>query len=1475
MEVKSETTSKDATDSSGSNFRPISWVLDGLPPNVVVWEKIVEKSAEVRQALSTRRNTLEASRKAEMEAKRRAEEAMEEDEEGQQEKGPDPILEAARAAAETEKNKPMPSDPLPTFVFQLKDGLPDYALLMHRLYLMGYGPLKDVPRLVKHDNLVPAMEPMTDSQAAPTADDTTEAPPDLPASNVTFDPMPAPGPEVDYVLNWIRQFEAEWGKTTEFLGKTTSAYGYPAMFSDLDIGGKSYDDLYREISIAIQKPLQRPAKESSQDELDEKADAEAEAFAEGGLEDYKPPGEEEGEEEEAEEEEEEAKEEAEEGEEEEEEMQPEEDPSRGPTRQLGRTSYFCPVALREFQIMKPGDPEVVAEYLGKAYYFGTEEDRAKFLLEPTKYVDRGIQRPIKLPPLRICLLGPTGSGKSLHGRQLATRLNLIHISFPQLLQDIMLAKLHRNVGAQYADDKPIPLRVMPDLEEAVAKALALRENPDAEEAEPDPVGDAEPEALPEIPLNAHEQAIRSHLQDDEELPRESLDLLLKKFWATEPYMSSGIVLEGFPRNGEDVTYMQESNLFPDLCIAFMAEAEDIVSRLLPPRLAKWKIKQARLEANKKIEIEWKKARRLRLYEARKKQIMTELAVKRKAKLEEMRAKAKSPRPKSGDEEEEEQEPEENDDEDNILDEVNVDEMLTEEFPAKEEMEIESEETEAEATERLTEEITEQLETEIANADEVLEALTEIRIPHVTVKAADSITRVRFRLIKRIKSMIVNRQSLFERVYPLKPLEAERLVSSGFKHLSAFGKWCPVTWQDQMACRLPVPSVLSPLQHSRVKATALGPLPGTPLVELGVPKKRPTCAAVFREYVFWFQTPADRKKFIDNPLIYLQHKQLPLTHQPLRLAVIGAPKSGKTQLAKRIAKELGIVHLSASAAVNWILKSPSHQRTFLVEKIRDCIRGGNQLYDCLTAGAINVALMTPLAHYVLDGFPVTSEQAERLFDLNVRPILIIDLIARNSSDQVELVSRAIADAEKAMAALSPPVKEGSMNEEEEEMEEGEEAKVQTLEQRFGIPPLEVDIIQTQTLKQLALAEADKARKAWFKQHTGLLSEIVCTENRWIIYRKTQELITHRMAHVQEYLWSISRGKAASVAELGITPQEFEKQLSEFGYYCPVRLADDAELFDTADEVTCPQEIRLPVPSDKLDSALSSIIQPCVRHETGEANEEVENIKLCPTVYSEFRFGVEYNGKYYRVAGPRELEKFLANPERYLPPAASRKLPPPEEIPKRLIVDSDLLSRDQFPAQLCLRGYCSVCFQRSGLRYEGLVVGSKEFKAVLNGQLYAFCKRECLMEFLHKPWLYAHLRLPHKLPPAICPLSVRDLPLPGYLEQTVAYALRTALAICAQFRPKFPFISPRRSALIYTALQLKALNPQSPELFRKRAKERVENFEESCRLIEQLAAIMPIRFVNERDRSRELSTRLQRFLALRGKQDTADVWMEPVG
>ncbi len=72
------------------------------------------------------------------------------------------------------------------------------------------------------------------------------------------------------------------------------------------------------------------------------------------------------------------------------------EPSRGPNRKLGQTSYFCPVAYRDQRVLKPGDPEIVASYKGLAYYFGGEAEMAKFMQNPEKYVDDGIQDPLKV-----------------------------------------------------------------------------------------------------------------------------------------------------------------------------------------------------------------------------------------------------------------------------------------------------------------------------------------------------------------------------------------------------------------------------------------------------------------------------------------------------------------------------------------------------------------------------------------------------------------------------------------------------------------------------------------------------------------------------------------------------------------------------------------------------------------------------------------------------------------------------------------------------------------------------------------------------------------------------------------------------------------------------------------------------------------------------------------------------------------------
>ncbi len=45
---------------------------------------------------------------------------------------------------------------------------------------------------------------------------------------------------------------------------------------------------------------------------------------------------------------------------------------------------------------------------------------------------------------------------------MANRLDVIHVSFTQILQDMMFKKLGRNIGGQFSDEKDIPKKVMPE-----------------------------------------------------------------------------------------------------------------------------------------------------------------------------------------------------------------------------------------------------------------------------------------------------------------------------------------------------------------------------------------------------------------------------------------------------------------------------------------------------------------------------------------------------------------------------------------------------------------------------------------------------------------------------------------------------------------------------------------------------------------------------------------------------------------------------------------------------------------------------------------------------------------------------------------------------------------------------------------------------------------------------------------------------
>merc|ERR1711872_59311 len=114
---------------------------------------------------------------------------------------------------------------------------------------------------------------------------------------------------------------------------------------------------------------------------------------------------------------------------------------------FGETKNFCPVALKDDEVLWPGNSEIAAKYREKVYYFSTAEARDAFLANPAQHLPIG--KPFTPPALRMLLIGAKGSGKTLHGKLLARKFNVFHISFKDRLQELILHKTKKRIGPDY------------------------------------------------------------------------------------------------------------------------------------------------------------------------------------------------------------------------------------------------------------------------------------------------------------------------------------------------------------------------------------------------------------------------------------------------------------------------------------------------------------------------------------------------------------------------------------------------------------------------------------------------------------------------------------------------------------------------------------------------------------------------------------------------------------------------------------------------------------------------------------------------------------------------------------------------------------------------------------------------------------------------------------------------------------------
>eukprot|EP00731_Ephydatia_muelleri_P001087 Em0001g1087a len=956
----------------------------------------------------------------------------------------------------------------------------------------------------------------------------------------------------------------------------------------------------------------------------------------------------------------------------------------------GDSGRFCPVALKESGVLWPGRRDIAVKYREKLYCFSSQANKEMFEKNPTVYTAG--DSPLQLPPIRLFLLGAKGSGKTTLGRQLAEKLGIFHISFREYLQNQILSKM-----------KKPPLVDGDDWENNEEPAEAAAEEGVEEKKEGD-----ELDADVKVPLDSDEAAIRSYLMHGDPLQEGTIEKFTLQFWKDEPYKSTGFILEGFPSNGDELQLLCNKGLFPDAAVFLHVESKHIVERMLPGKMEIWKRKRNKLLEKKALA----KEKKIKEWEADKLSRRTEITKDYEKKLAEKAAHKEKDEEDAEDEEEEE---------DSSLEEYKerLAEIDAEEMPAEDEEE--EGESEADAKERLRAAITEAYEQQTESLSSLKDVFSELMIDHRMVEAGRKVSVVMYSLCHTLSRYTTERNGMLAKCTPLNGEVAKKLLVSGYKLASRFHKWCPVKLCDEDQTTLPPDLIL-----------------------------KQQCPVIYQKRIYYLSSPAARDNFVSDPERYIRQRP-PGSLIPIRLAIMGPPKSGKTTVANRFVTEYGCLRLSIGEAIRRVMAQ--FPESDLTTEMKSFLQLGQTLPDELCILALERALMDiqcTTRGYVLDGWPVTKSQVELLTRYRIVPVCIVELTVSDA----EVLRR--GDGDRTSSSRKHPMHDSPA------------------------------ILLTRSGQYYKHREGIYQ---WYSQQHDNWNTVDGERSQW-------------------WVWNEVRNKAASISGLCITPAEFKSRLGEYQEYCPVSLALKDEL------VNCSQEPSL-------------------------------------------KFSAEYKGKYYKMATEEYFIEFLSNPDKYIHPNAPRILPPAELLPQR-ISQSDV--RAMFPKSFEVRGFCPVTYVDGNKRYEFLVPGNPELVAKYNNKIYCFVSEQKLEKFLRHPHHYELTTLPMKLPPLKQTIPVTSLPMLGYLEQSVATAVINGLSAVGYFKPKYPFLTAKASALVYFAYHLKAYNEKSGSYIRNKYKKKLAHFEEHCQLIGYLSAIMQAGYTEPVNRPLDFAHKMDSFLKL---------------
>lgn len=94
-------------------------------------------------------------------------------------------------------------------------------------------------------------------------------------------------------------------------------------------------------------------------------------------------------------------------------------------------------------------------------------------------------------------------------------------------------------------------------------------------------------------------------------------------------------------------------------------------------------------------------------------------------------------------------------------------------------------------------------------------------------------------------------------------------------------------------------------------------------------------------------------------------------------------------------------------------------------------------------------------------------------------------------------------------------------------------------------------------------------------------------------------------------------------------------------------------------------------------------------------------------------------------------------------------------------------------------------------------------------------EKLERFMKTPWKFVDQTLPKELPPIKVHVPLKNLPIVGYLEETLSDKITEGLQELSKFKPKYPFKTLSHSAELFFALYLKSMQNYFTLIYRPKS------------------------------------------------------------